>query len=61
MNKDKKSKTVETKWAGRSLKNYKEMHQDVAKDKGVLAEFNAARTLTAARKIAFGMKRGNSK
>lgn len=37
----------------RSLTNYKEMHQERAKDMGVLREFLAASTLTRARKIVF--------
>lgn len=40
----------------RSLQNYKEMHKDKAREKGVLAELQACSTLTAARKILFGEK-----
>ena len=38
----------------RSLSNYKQMHQETAKKKGVLTEFNNAKTLTQARIILFG-------
>ena len=37
----------------RSLTNYKAMHRNRAKDKGVLEEFLAAPTLTRAKKIVF--------
>jgi hypothetical protein len=40
----------------RSLKNYKEMHRKTADQKGVSKEFQAAATLTAARRILFGVK-----
>ena len=40
----------------RDLGNYKSMHEGKAKAQGCHAEFMAARTLTAARKILFGEK-----
>lgn len=40
----------------RSLEQYKELHKGRAESQGKLSEFLAARTLTAARKIAFGEK-----
>jgi hypothetical protein len=48
-------------WAGRSLPNYKAMHASLAKSKGVSKEFEAARTLTQARKILFGYKKGQAR
>lgn len=41
----------------RSLSNYKEMHKDTARDKGVEKELSAARTLTQARRVLFGEKK----
>jgi len=38
----------------RSLSNYKALHGQRAKQKGVYAEFIAAETLTRARRILFG-------
>lgn len=38
----------------RSLKNYQLMHYELARSKGVLTEFLACKTLTAARKMLFG-------
>lgn len=35
------------------LSNYKQLHQDTAKKKNVVVEFNSAKTLTQARKILF--------
>lgn len=46
-----------TGWLGRSLSNYKDMHRSTAENKGVLKEFLNAKTLTEARKVAFGLKR----
>ena len=40
----------------RRLDSYLSMHQETAKKKGVLAEFNACRTLTRARVVLFGSK-----
>ena len=48
-------------WAGRSLDNYKAIHKAAAETKGVGAELAMAKTLTHAKKIVFGMKRGNIK
>lgn len=36
------------------LANYKAIHQETARKKGVLKEFNEATTTTQARKILFG-------
>lgn len=45
----------EWRWNGRSLENYKAMHRNaVPKNREI--EFLAARSLTQARKIAFGVK-----
>ncbi len=41
-------------WRGRSLRNYKSMHKDTAESKGVALSFQAASTLTQAKKILFG-------
>lgn len=46
-------------WRGRSLENYKAMHKKWAADEGKGAALEAAKTLTSARKILFGYKRGN--
>ncbi len=51
----------ESKWFGRSLENYKSMHAKLAQDKGVEREFQESRTLTQARKILFGYKKGQNK
>ena len=58
---EKNIKTTENGWLGRSLDNYKQMHRKSAESRGNLKEFLAATTLTQARKLAFGMKRGNTK
>lgn len=42
----------------RSLENYKQMHVKTAESKGCLDLFMKARTLTEARKILFGVKKG---
>lgn len=39
------------------LENYKQMHKGTAANKKVSTEFAAAKTLTAARKILFGIKK----
>lgn len=51
----------ETQWFGRSLENYKAQQAGVAESKGVGAELRAAKTLTQARKIVYGYKKGNTK
>lgn len=51
----------ESSWIGRSLTNYKAIHADKAKKKGVQDAFEAAKTLTQARKILFGVKKGNDR
>ena len=38
----------------RSLKNYKELHGKLAREKGVYAEFMGCETLTRARRVLFG-------
>ena len=43
-------------FAGRSLENYKKMHEETARKKDVYNEFMACRTLTKARKILWGEK-----
>lgn len=48
-------------WLGRNLSNYKEVHAHIARDKGLEQELKAAKTLTQAKKILFGYKRGNKK
>lgn len=40
------------------LSNYKQMHAGTAEAMGVSIEFKLARTLTAARKILWGVKKG---
>lgn len=47
-------------WAGRNLDNYKQMQAKVAASKGVSKELRDAKTLTQARKIVYGYKRGNT-
>ena len=54
-------KDQKSTWAGRSLKNYKEMQSKVAKSKGVYEALQEATTLTAARKIVYGYKSKNTK
>ena len=46
---------------GRSLENYKSMHTKTAENKGCKEEFLACKTLTQARKVLFGMKKGQTK
>jgi hypothetical protein len=41
-------------WKGRSLSNYKALHEATAKERGCREAFMAATTLTRARKILFG-------
>lgn len=41
----------------RSLDNYKTMHSETAKNKGVYEEFMKCKTLTKARKILWGEKK----
>lgn len=41
----------------RNLNSYKEMHRGLAESKGVSSQFQAARTLTEARKVLFGEKK----
>lgn len=53
-------KTVENKWLGRSLSSYKALHRKTAENRGVTREFERAQTLTSARKVLFGLKRGNT-
>ncbi len=48
-------------WCGRSLSNYKAMHAKTAANKGVTQELLSAKTLTQARKIVFGVKKGNDR
>lgn len=57
----KKVEVSDWTWLGRSLSNYKDMHVELAKQKGVLRDFMEASTLTRARKILFGYKRKNTK
>lgn len=51
----------QSEWLGRSLENYKSMHAAGAESKGVADKLRQAKTLTEARKIMFGYKRGNKK
>jgi hypothetical protein len=53
-------KQVESRWIGRSLSNYKAQHRGTAERKGVETQFQKAQTLTAAKKILFGHKKGNA-
>ena len=48
-------------WVGRSLDNYKAMHEKTAKDKGVAHELANAKTLTQAKKIVYGHKKGQTR
>lgn len=48
-------------WLGRSLQNYKQMHSSTASDKGCSKEFQACKTLTAARKVLWGFKKKNTR
>lgn len=48
-------------WCGRSLENYKAIHAKTAEQKGVSHELQNARTLTAAKKVVFGIKKGNTR
>ncbi len=48
-------------YLGRSLKNYQEMQSKAAAQKGVLEQLKAAKTLTAAKKIVYGHKKGSAK
>ena len=53
-------KPVESKWIGPNLANYKSQHAKTADERGVAKEFAKAQTLTAARKVLFGTKRGSA-
>jgi hypothetical protein len=48
-------------WLGRSLSNYKSMHAAGARSKGVYERLMEAKTLTQARKVVFGYKKGQTK
>jgi hypothetical protein len=48
-------------WLGRSLENYKKLQSKVAERKGLTRELRDAPTLTAARKLLFGIKKGSTK
>lgn len=50
----------ESNWCGRSLKNYKLMHRDSAAERDNVKAFDRCDTLTAARKLAFGLKKGQT-
>lgn len=52
-------KKVEYQWLGRSLENYKIQQRKVAESKNVLEQFLAAKTLTKARQIVYGIKKGS--
>ena len=52
-------KTIEYSWQGRSLTNYKDMQEKVAKSKGCWEQLKKCTTLTEARKIVYGVKKGN--
>lgn len=52
-------KTIEFSWLGRSLTNYKAMQEGVARKKGVWEDLRKCTTLTQARKIVYGQKKGN--
>lgn len=54
-------RTYEINWLGRSLANYKQMQAKVAESKGVLDALMNAKTLTQARKIVYGTKKGNTR
>jgi len=58
MSEKKPDTKTEYEWLGRSLSNYKSMHASTAKSKGVGPAFEAAKTLTQARKVLFGYKKG---
>lgn len=51
----------ESEWLGRSLSNYKSMHAKTAESRGVTKELEKAQTLTQARKILFGYKKGSKR
>ena len=59
MSKEAGFKQVESHWIGRSLSNYKAQHRATAENRGVEHQFQKAQTLTAAKKILFGHKKGN--
>lgn len=49
----------ESTWIGRSLENYKKLHEKGAKLKGCNEALQAAKSLTIARRIVFGYKKKN--
>jgi len=49
-----------SEWFGRSLDNYKNLHRGAAEARGNGKAFERATTVTEARKLAFGTKRGQS-
>lgn len=55
----KDSKQTEYNWLGRSLSNYLEMHRSKFKEKGI--DTSKIKTLTEARKLAFGLKRKHTR
>ena len=49
-------KVIKNNWLGRSLENYKAQHSKTAQDKKVSDQFQAARSLTVARRVLWGVK-----
>lgn len=49
----------ESKWYGRSLLNYKTQQESLAKRKGLTKELVNVKTLTEARKLLYGTKKGS--
>jgi hypothetical protein len=48
-------------YLGRNLENYKKMHSGTAEKKKLVKELRDADTLTKARKLLFGLKKGQLK
>lgn len=44
------------RWLGRSLANFKSLNRKAAEERGILAQLEACRTLTQARKLMQGQK-----
>jgi hypothetical protein len=59
--KTKKSYGSAQSYLGRNLENYKKLQSSIAEKKKLVKELKEADTLTKARKLLYGLKKGNLK
>ncbi len=48
--------TYTSNWLGRNLDNYKSIHAEMAKEKGIYEQLMACPTYTAAKRLLYGKK-----